>query len=67
MKVYELMDLLSKEDAGTDVIIFCTATPADLIKAPKDIDTESGKITVEYDVRECYNAVLYVERRFENP
>lgn len=63
MKVYELMAALKGAEAGAEVMLTCTASPAELIRDPEDVDTESGKITVDFRVEDVFDeAVIEIGR-----
>lgn len=64
MKVYELMAVLEREEAGEEVLLTCTDSPAELIRDPEDVDTENGKITVEFGIKGVFDgAIIEIGRR----
>lgn len=60
MKVYELMAVLERAEAGAEVMLTCTASPAELIRDPENVDTESGKITVDFRVEDVFDGGVIV-------
>lgn len=60
MKVYELMARLEGAEAGEEVLLTCTASPAELIRDPENVDAEKGKITVDFRVEDVFDGGVIV-------
>lgn len=60
MKVYELMAVLERAEAGEEVMMTCTASPAELIHDPENVDAENGKITVDFLVEDVFDGGIIV-------
>ena len=63
MKVYELMSALAEAEAGAEVVLSFTGTPADLMRDPSEVDTENGEITVDFSAEDAFHTATIILKR----